>query len=1429
MTFANIYNQTRENPDLLPLDENSVEPEVIPQDIPIQEEEGNLEGISPRQSTEAQFGNPQADPNTKAIDPEVLPDLSDPKVKQQMKAEERIWWGMDKGDERNAARDKWINTYWGSEKKYNDQFSIYGTSNPVEHLDNIMQPLAAVGMGLADYGMDLVGLLPGLAGVDNAYDRYTAKMLDNPGMGTIREVSKIALPSILTGNAIQGLLGKAGAAGQLSKLQQWGLGIGLNTVTDAAIVSLSDQGEGPNYFEQMYESKFMNTFGKDQMLEIPEILRTTSSDSPWLNRFKHGLADLPISFLGNLIGYSIALKADPKGPVMGWYQPIDDQARTYKNSKILSVTDSENIKEMDRLNTLLESGQLSRADEAEAIDRLILLEEATGKLDDIDDALRIDDELIKSEENLAAGRKITENGGEVPTNLDSDITPGIKEGVRQAPSVGNVAKNQADLAAIRQGTSVGDPASVDTELAKQGVDPTNPSRGITVNISKAGTGNFNAVVDGFNFNQKQMRAAAWGYYADIVDPDSNIDDIKLLFNSNKDIKNLLRGALKIEYIPDDQFHAAMLAIRDLMDIYSGRKINETSARVMATLGFDIRTAADASFRYKGLQNVDEGLDRIIDKIEYLLDEIELSKYVAGWQLKNKDWMTSLPLENLEEAASDVLAGFSNKSISIHAKNRRFVTTLRKAKEIRPEALRALSAAFIQSEGDVDTLGKLLKYAANEVSFLTLLKSPDPKRMSLFAKSLFGVVFNNVLSAGSVSTAAIAGQTIQLSKLMTSIPGHIFWGLADGRVLDDLQRATFYYSNSNRVYKKALAYGWQQMKKTHTDPTNMIRNYRKDFVFQDHKAFEVVNDVRQLWEADGNWGRLFELNMTEGMYKFSQMQWARYPMTGMTLPDAFAKMVMAHKTARLRAFEDIIYELGYIDPQKLRKAEIKYRRSFFDKDGNLTDDFVGRQADDINFTGDDGTTRYLNEATTAFPLLRFAFMFPRTESNSVKYALSYLPPIPGANKFSKTLLARTSEQKAEALFEHGIDMATDPHAEAIFRDLRAEYTGRLIFAGGITKAAWDYAMDGGITGSGHYDPTRRKYEADTLGMQYKTLKIPGTDTRISYQGIPIIDPLFTIVGNMVYYGQNIDDAGKEDLINKVSATLVHAFGDNKLETLGFLSDLLLLEKSAIERFVKRAASATFIPAEVRQLTKAIDGTLKDYSDGILEYLGSQFIGTKGLIPTETDRLTGEDLIDHDNGWIRTINQATGIKFSSNTRKDPDRDQPITLTWGPNGETFTGTLRQLFAAVRYDGMKKLEEVGMGIKLNATQQQAVNKAAHEKKSPKHKEGSQFFWELHAVANSQKHLNDIAIILAHNASGEGSQSPDLRIDHRRSALFLALDEVVKEWDAIGEEAVDLDALVEAQKEINFELEESNVNEAINIQKRNTSKQELLQYGGSR
>ena len=149
----------------------------------------------------------------------------------------------------------------------------------------------------------------------------------------------------------------------------------------------------------------------------------------------------------------------------------------------------------------------------------------------------------------------------------------------------------ADTTAIKLGNSTGDPAPIITEsMREKGMMVGDKSRDVVMGIAEAArlSGDFDAIVDGFRYSNEQMNAAAWGIFQDIVSAD-NVTDVRSLFLNDRDVKNLLFGRFKVEYINEEQARGAAFAIKYLTDRFLGYDIATSSARVMDTLGREIST------------------------------------------------------------------------------------------------------------------------------------------------------------------------------------------------------------------------------------------------------------------------------------------------------------------------------------------------------------------------------------------------------------------------------------------------------------------------------------------------------------------------------------------------------------------------------------------------------------------------------------------------------------------------------------------------------------------------------------------------------------------------------------------------------------------------------------------------------------------------
>ena len=101
---------------------------------------------------------------------------------------------------------------------------------------------------------------------------------------------------------------------------------------------------------------------------------------------------------------------------------------------------------------------------------------------------------------------------------------------------------------------------------------------------------------------------------------------------------------------------------------------------------------------------------------------------------------------------------------------------------------------------------------------------------------------------------------------------------------------------------------------------------------------------------------------------------------------------------------------------------RHYKNFFDDDGLVKDQVLRSFSGEIQLNLDDGVASYLTELLQHILYSKELLAFPRTASNYVKAALSWTPIslIPGINKYSKTIYAKSADDIAAALMEHGID-------------------------------------------------------------------------------------------------------------------------------------------------------------------------------------------------------------------------------------------------------------------------------------------------------------------------------------------------------------------------------------------------------------------------
>ena len=421
--------------------------------------------------------------------------------------------------QREAAKEAWYLKYYGMtpyqyEKLNNTRKEKYNNYS-AQGLNDTFRNLADLGAGTTtDWMMDYIGVLPGMGGLDNWYDKKTRSKTGF--MQGARKMLSIVVPSILSGGKVQQQLGKLPA--DMPKYQKRLIAMGAFSTQEAAVIGLSDVGEDDNALRALNDF-FPGVFGPKGMLPIPDWAKTLDSDSPRVRKYKNMLDTAGLSMLGTTLGSFIQIKGGMK--TMQWHEPLDEAADAYKKQAIVQEADIEKLIKIQEIDTQLALGSdnISSRVQANLIDERMRLMGELDKIDDLDAALDALDDGFASERNIAAVNKLQQ--GADPNVFDPDITPILDEAgnARQSIPPGNVARNMADVAAGKLGGSAGNNAPIITEAMRaKGLMVGSTSRDAIMGVAEQArdTGRFNALVDGFRFSSEQMNETAWAIYLSLI-------------------------------------------------------------------------------------------------------------------------------------------------------------------------------------------------------------------------------------------------------------------------------------------------------------------------------------------------------------------------------------------------------------------------------------------------------------------------------------------------------------------------------------------------------------------------------------------------------------------------------------------------------------------------------------------------------------------------------------------------------------------------------------------------------------------------------------------------------------------------------------------------------------------------------------------------
>jgi hypothetical protein len=679
------------------------------------------------------------------------------------------------------------------------------------------------------------------------------------------------------------------------------------------------------------------------------------------------------------------------------------------------------------------------------------------------------------------------------------------------------------------------------------------------------------------------------------------------------------------------------ALQALTSMYLDGDVAKTSARVMKTTGLEIEAISESLNKFKGAVDPDRATQIITDKMSFLFEEYGLNKSIAGWSLANKrfwNFKKKPPKVVFDEITALVTKNREN-AMNMHSNMKRLM-------EKNPEAAHTLAMAYDLTNGEVDTLVKMTKWARKQMNPGSLLYNADGN-LNLFAKGLKQIRYNNVLSGLSAMTAAVGNGAGLLLK-----PIEYMSGAGISAFTNDFHplRAGLYAFNSFDAQGPALKDAFEMFKKASKDPQSVMDRLRKDYQFSDDARWEVLDRIEALALQEGKTGDAYMIRWMRWNRAIGHnpvMRWGTNAMLGI---DTYSNTLLATANSKFRAYDEVLSGGGDLTKGNLEAAAKKHYKNIFDDNGMVSDKWLKHTSGELALNADTGIADFITKITTKIPVLTPFFMFPNTGVNWVRKSLTYLPVanlVDGRTR--KTLLAGDNQEKIiEALMEHGIDASQEPQFMMIYKNLKAEYNGRLAMGTGLSLGLAQYALAGNIRGNLPPGKQDQRYWRKN-NIQPKMIKILGN--WVSYDGIPPFDPVLSIIGDIAYHANHIGPKAIENTMGQIAWTFAQSFTANTpIEGLNPLVQLAGGDQgAAVQRYIANETRSMIPMSGALGVTaNAVSIAQKDIYNDWRTYLFNRLPGVNTLLPEQIDPWTGDAIRDIDNPMLRIINALSPIKVS-----------------------------------------------------------------------------------------------------------------------------------------------------------------------------------------
>jgi len=730
------------------------------------------------------------------------------------------------------------------------------------------------------------------------------------------------------------------------------------------------------------------------------------------------------------------------------------------------------------------------------------------------------------------------------------------------------------------------------------------------------------------------------------------------------VNNLKRKALKgAELLPTEDFLVYEAAARKVLNALDPDQLR-ASALVVRQAADTVQSAASAANILEGVVDTSRQQMNMWENMALVAKETRGVRYLWGYTGGLLD-MAKGKRFNTKELV-DLVSGFEQKLADEQASATKFINELQQVTEEYPEYLKPFIKAYDISDGNVDEMFKLHRWAEENVSISKLIWDNNPKNQSLLVQGIHGVRYNSMLNGLAPLRAFVGNTTLTIGKPISVLAGSAFQGVTGNPgQLAVMKRGLYTYGGFVENFQRALKHMHKEWSFAVANPEEAMLRGRADVKFAPSDKFEAMESMAEGWRANKQYGKLFLLNMARVTSWYNNLSVNRWGINALHAIDGFTNSMMASGMARASAYDELLDSTkGVINQADFDTLQKKLYTDSFDETGLLTNKAAKHASQEVALNLNSKTVKDFEALIARVPALKPLFMFPRTGINGLKMAWSYNPlsALPEAiGKGNKVFSAKSQGEVLEVLRAHGITDLSDPLTA--LDTLKAEYRGRQVMGSAVVMGAGLMAVNGDLTGNGPYQAAEKK---DMLRLGWRPTSIRLDGRWYSYQGLEPYQQVLSLVADAVYTADRVDSAWTEDIFQKIGyAISMNVTNQTFLSGMSPLVGLISRDETAVKRFIAGWTDplVPFAWSGSRSiLNKAISPQLKDVENEILGFHMnySKFLfNNNELLKDQLDIYTGKP-INYTEPFTAAFNSILPF-FKSNGGHEPWRQWLLDSGW------------------------------------------------------------------------------------------------------------------------------------------------------------------------